>query len=403
MGEACELSVRGREAFDHLIGNPSVASAGRLARGPRARKPGGVLEPMTGALAAILLAVSWAVAVRAQESTSQEAARRLVLAAMEKDRLPSLSVAVARDGELVFVEAHGLADVENSVPATPRSVYRIGSVTKTLTAAAVVVLAEKGELELGAPVQTYCPTFPSKDAPITSRQLLAHQGGIRDYDYRRFGEEFLSTRRYQSLPDALAVFKSDPLAAQPGTQFLYSSFGYVLLGCAIEEAGGASYAEVLKRRVLDPARMQQTTLDQAERIVPHRVSGYGNAAGGGWTNAVYVDLSDRFPAGGLLSTPRDLAVFGSALLAGELVSPAGLEAMWKAQPTAQGEATPYGLGWRVSDDPREVSHGGTSVGGSAYLYLRPDDRLVVAFATNLELWTEPRHQLARRLAETLVP
>ena len=352
-------------------------------------------------VAAMLLVAALVPPLSAQESTPHEAARRLALAAMERDRLPSLSVAVARDGKVLFAEAYGFSDVGNSVPATAQSVYRIGSISKTLTAVAVMILAENGELDLDAPIQKYCPAFPSKEFPITARLLLAHQGGVRGYNYQRFREEFLSTRRYESLADALSIFKGDPLVAKPGTKYHYSSFGYVLLGCAVEGASGVSFEDVLRRRVLQPGGMVQTTLDYSGRIVPHRVHGYGKAADGSWTNAVYVDLSDRFPAGGLLSTPRDLVAFGSALIAGKLVSPATLQTMWEAQHTVEGQATQYGLGWRVSNEQNEVFHGGASVGGSAYVYVRPDKNLVVAFATNMELWTEPRHELARRLAEAV--
>ncbi len=352
-------------------------------------------------IAVIFLAAVHAPPVAARESTPDAAARMLSMAAMEKDGLPSLSVALARNGVIVFAEAYGLADVENDVAATPRSVYRIGSISKTLTAAAVMILAEDGALDLDAPVQKYCPAFPSKKSPITPRLLLSHRAGIRDYDYRRFNEEFLSTRRYDSLEEALSIFKNDPLEGNPGTEYQYSSFGYVLLGCAAEGASGVPYEKLLKRRVLDPAGMEQTTLDRPDTIIPHRASGYGKRSDGSWANAVYVDLSDRFPAGGLLSTPRDLVAFGNALLSGTLLGPDALQSMWGAAPGTDHEETVYGLGWRVAPGRNEVFHGGTSVGGSAYLYIDRDGKIVVAFATNMGLWTEPRHELARRLAATL--
>jgi serine beta-lactamase-like protein LACTB, mitochondrial len=117
-------------------------------------------------------------------------------------------------------------------------------------------------------------------------------------------------------------------------------------------------------------------------------------------NATYFNPSDRYPAGGLLATPTDLGRFGAALLAGELVGGDARAAMWAPRTTAGGEQTGYGLGWSLGQraDP-EVFHGGNSVGATAYLYLRPHQRLVVAFATNLELWNQRRHELARRLAD----
>jgi CubicO group peptidase (beta-lactamase class C family) len=173
----------------------------------------------------------------------------------------------------------------------------------------------------------------------------------------------------------------------------------VLLGCAIEGASGMTYADQVREAVLEPAAMTRTLLDVPEAIVPHRSRGYGTAEDGSWRNSVFVDLSDRFPAGGWLSTPADLARFGDALLAGELLSEGSVGRMWQEGRTAEGKPTAYGLGWRLGPDGCEVFHGGSSVGGSAYLYLRPASRTVVAFATNLELWNDPRHALARRLAD----
>ena len=349
---------------------------------------------------ALMLCPAGAVWATDSPPTAEETVRELASTVMERDRLPSLSIAVGRGGTVVFAEAYGSADLENTVPATPDTVYRIGSATKPLTATLAMALAEEGKLDLDVPVQKYCPAFPPKEAPVTARLLLGHLAGIRDYDYRRFDEEYLSSKRYDSPAEALSIFKDDPLVAAPGAKYQYSSFGYVLLGCALEGAAGIPYEEVLRKKVLDPARMSRTTPDYFEKIVPHRAKGYGMADDGSWKNAVFTDLSDRFPAGGMLSTPRDLVAFGNALLEGKLVPPGTLEEMWQGRHTAGGEATSYGLGWRVSDDGKVAYHGGTSVGSSAYLYIRRDRGIVVAFATNLQLWTEARDGLAQELAET---
>lgn len=323
----------------------------------------------------------------------------IVVARMEQDGLPSLSVAVSRRGKGLYEAAFGLADIENSLPATSRTVYRIGSVSKPITATAVMQMVERDRLGLDVRVREYCPAFPDKGVGVTSRLLLAHMGGIRHYNYRRFTEEFLSTKRYASVGEALAVFKDDPLAAEPGARHIYSSFGYVLLGCALEGASGASFGDHVGANVFKLAGMVQTRLDVPEEIVPHRARYYSKAGDGAWKNSPFVDLSDRFPAGGLLSTPSDLVAFGNALLDGRLIGKQTLAAMGERQKTRAGEDVSYGLGWRLSERPGELFHGGTSVGGSAYLYLRVDSGTVVAFATNVDRWTEPRHELARALAD----
>lgn len=345
--------------------------------------------------------LAWLLALAGPAFAENQALDPAALAAtvMAKDRLPSLSIVVGRQGKVLYSAAFGLADVENAVPASPKTVYRIGSIAKTVTATAIMQLVERGSLDLDVPIQTYCQSFPHKEAEVTARLLLAHLGGIRDYNYQRFGEEFLSSKRYGSVTEALAVFKDDPLAAEPGEKYLYSSFGYVLLGCAIEQASGLRFGEYLGRNVFQPARMQQSGLDVPEQIVPHRARLYSRDASGAWANSPFVDLSDRFPAGGLLSTPTDMAFFGMALLEGRLLTSDTWAAMIKPQRNQSGERVDYGLGWRLSDRPGEAFHGGTSVGGSAYLYLTVDTATVVALATNVDRWTEGRHELALALAE----
>jgi CubicO group peptidase (beta-lactamase class C family) len=318
---------------------------------------------------------------------------------MARDRLPSLSVAVARRGAVLYAAAFGLADVENSVPATVNTVYRIGSVSKVITATAVMQLSERRRLDLDVAVQTYCASFPDKGVSITPRLLLAHLGGIRDYNYQRFREEFLSSKRYESVSEALGVFKDDPLAAKPGERHLYSSFGYVLLGCVVEGASGVSFGDYVEKNILEVSGMKQTKLDVPEEIVPYRARTYSKGQDGAWANPPFVDLSDRFPAGGFLSTPRDLVALGTALFQGKLLDQETWIAMIDRQKTRSGEDVDYGLGWRRSDKAGEVFHGGTSVGGSAYLYVRVDTGTVVALATNVDRWTEPRHELARSLAD----
>jgi CubicO group peptidase (beta-lactamase class C family) len=345
------------------------------------------------ALAALLLACA---APRTSGSAGALAAR--LSTARAADALPSLSAAVARGGDPVLAEAQGAADAENALSATPASVYRVGSLSKTLTATAALALAAGGRLDLDAPVQRYCPSFPERHAGVTTRRLLAHLGGIRDYDRKRFAEEFFSTRRYTTAAESVALFAEDPLVAIPGTRFLYSSWGYVLVGCALEGAAGEPYAEVVRRLVLEPAGMTATVLDVPEALVFHRVRGYDREAGGALSNSAPVDLSNRWPAGGWLSTPTDLVRFVRALLEGRILPAASLEAMWTEQRTDDGKPTGYALGWRVGAGGNEVFHGGSSVGGSAYLYVDRVRGVIVALATNASRWDEPRHALARALA-----
>ncbi|THD34480.1 MAG: class A beta-lactamase-related serine hydrolase [Sphingomonas sp.] len=318
--------------------------------------------------------------------TRQADAERMTFA------LPSLSVAISRPGE-ERLAATGLANIDDKATATPRTIYRFGSITKPITAVAVLQLYERGRLDLDAPIQRYCPDFPVKAQPITARLLLGHQAGIRDYDYKRFREEFLSSTPYPSIAASLSIFANDPLKFEPGSKFLYSSWGYVLLGCVVEGAARMRFQDYVSREILRPARMTDTGFTEPSS---RAATPYGRD-GTGFKVSPTVDLSDRVAAGALRSTPRDLARFAQALMAGRLLRPATVALMWTEGRTSDGRPTGYGLGWRISDGGAAVWHGGSSVGGSSFLLIHPREMAATAFATNVDLWTEGREQVGARL------
>ena len=329
-------------------------------------------------LVAALLALSPAVPSPFPEATLET----IVEKARAKLAVPGLSAVVAVDGEIRFSRGFGLADVENAVPATPATVYRLGSVSKPISATAVMQLAEEGKLDLDAPIQKYVPTFPEKPWPITSRELLGHLGGIRHYE----PGELENTRHFPSLLDALALFEKDPLVAEPGTRYAYSTYGYTLLGCVLEAASGKTFMEDLKARIFEPASMASARDDDVFDIVPHRASGYERTVGGGLRNSPLADTSYKIPGGGLCADAPDVARFALALLDGKLVSKETLKAMFASQKTRAGLKTGYGLGWAFDSfrGKREVFHGGGQSRVSTLVYLHPETSLVVVLLANLE-------------------
>ena len=170
------------------------------------------------------------------------------------ENLPGLSVAVARDGEIVWTEGVGWADVEGRVPVTPRTQFRLGSVSKTLTAAAVALLHERGRIDLDAPVQTYVPRYPRKPWPLTTRQLLGDIAGV--HRIRGDDNDNPPGGRCASLDAALDTFAGEPLLFEPGTRFSYSNEGYAVLAAVIEALSGESFRDYLWRHVLEPAGMR---------------------------------------------------------------------------------------------------------------------------------------------------
>lgn len=326
----------------------------------------------------------------------------LIRLTMSQGKIPGMSVAITTAHQLRYAKGFGWADLENAIPAKSTTVYRLGSLSKTITAVAVMQLAEKGKLDLDAPIQKYCPAFPVKPWPLTARQLLAHLGGVRDYNNQRFLAEYFSTRHYNSVTESLDIFKDDPLVQEPGTKYLYSTYGYNLLGCALEGASGMTYEEYLRENILKPAGMYQTGVDDLLQIIPNRARGYGQTREGEVRNTLLADTSNKIPAGGLVSTVEDIGKLSLALQNETFVSKATLEQMWTLQKTRDGKPIAYGLGWRLSErnGMKEVYHGGAAAGFSTFLYLHPEKNVTVVLMANLELLGQKqRDDLARQIAD----
>lgn len=185
-----------------------------------------------------------------------EDARRRARALLVQENLPSVSVAVARDGDIVWSEAFGVADLERRTPATPRTRYRLGSVSKTLTATAVALLYERGHIDLDAPIQAYVPSYPRKPWPVTTRQLLGDVAGV--HRIRGDVNDQLPRGQCTGLEQALEHFRDEPLMFEPGTQYKFSTSGWILLSAAVEGAAAEPFPAFMSREVFEPLGMDQT-------------------------------------------------------------------------------------------------------------------------------------------------
>lgn len=352
------------------------------------------------ALSMTALLIAGCASTPANEWSRQAAASdELLRQIMKRDKLPSLSVAVSVDGELAYQRALGHADITTATPATPETVYAQGSVTKALTATLAMQLAGAGKLDLDVAVQKYCAAYPEKSGTVTLRQLLAHTAGLRHYDYRRFEEDFMNSTAYESIPDAMQKFADDPLVAAPGEKYHYSSWGYVVVACALENASGQSYAELLRARILEPTNMTHSRMDESGLQPENQATGYSLQDDGSWKATSRQDPSDRYGAAGLLSTPTDIVYFADALLQGNLLDPAQRQTMWSSQQLENGEPTGHGLGWDLDEKSGTVMKGGTSFDATSYLYILPAEGISIAINTNLILWGKGREELAEKLAE----
>jgi serine beta-lactamase-like protein LACTB len=331
--------------------------------------------------------VSFAQSPAELSSAQDKAIDELMAAYISGHHVPAVSIAVVDHGRVITARAYGLADVENDVPASADTVFRIASLSKPVTATAAMKLVEEKKLDLEAPIQKYCSSFPRKQWPITTRELLDHQSGIRDY---RNVQETINTRHFKNITEALTQFENDPLEFEPGTKMQYTSYGYIAVGCVIEGASGSSYSDYMKRSIFDPAGMASTRLDDVLAIIPHRAHGYSLSSGGKLENAVFIDASNKPPGSGINSTARDMGNFVSALYSGKLVSKATLEQMLTPSTTRNGKSTIYGLGFfrggpiGIYHGLQEAGHGGDQQGFSSLLYLVPERQFGVVILSNLE-------------------
>ncbi|MDP8979926.1 MAG: beta-lactamase family protein [Acidobacteriota bacterium] len=314
---------------------------------------------------------------------------------MSEASVPGVTVAIGSADGLYWDSGFGMADLENMVPATALTRIRLASISKSITATAVMQLVERGKMELDAPIQKYVPAFPQKQWPVTVRQLLGHLSGIRHY---ASDEEVASTRHYLNRVEPLKIFQDDPLKFEPGTQFSYTTYGFNLLGAAVEIVSGKPFEDYLRENIFEPAGMHSIGLDDGYAIIPHRSRGYELTADKQIRNCGLADTSNKVPGGGLISTAGDLVRFALALNSGKLVKSESTRLMFTAQTLRDGKSSPYGMGWGVSTfkDVRMVAHSGGQQGTSTMLLLFPDKGLAVAVMMNRE--GAPAGALAQTIA-----
>ncbi|UCC84496.1 MAG: beta-lactamase family protein [Gemmatimonadota bacterium] len=320
--------------------------------------------------------------VPARYAEAVEFARILMTAVMEESGTPGMSVAVGIDGRVVWSEGFGYADVEHRVPVWEETKFRIGSVSKPVTAAALGLLLEQGKIDLDAPVQRYVPSFPEKRWPITTRLIAGHLSGIRHYR----GDEMRSSRRYATVLDGLEIFQDDTLLFEPGTRYSYSSYGWNLISAVIEGASGQEFLPYMQKNVFDALGMVHTAPEHTDSIIPHRTRYYERTRDGHVLNAPFVDNSYKWAGGGFISTPEDLVRFGFAHLGSEFLKRETIEELWTPQATSNGRSTGYGIGWGAALEDGQftrASHGGGSVGGTTSFITYPQDNAVIAVVGNM--------------------
>jgi CubicO group peptidase (beta-lactamase class C family) len=299
------------------------------------------------------------------------------------------SVLVAKGEHVVFSKGYGLANMEWNIPNTPSTKYRIGSVTKQFTAAAILLLEEQGKLRVEDLVKRHWPDAPSALAKITIFHLLTHTSGLPD----GLGSDWQSRKLQEASAEKTVRSCSDkPLAFEAGSQFSYSNCGYILLGYLIERISGQAYGDFMRERIFTPLDMKDSGVDSNVAIIAGRAAGYSPGQDG-FINADYVNMTNPHGAGALYSTPENLLRWTRGLFGGKLLSAASLKKM----------TTPfkddYAFGIGVRD--KVITHSGSIDGFAANLTYLPEEKVTIAVLANLGYPSDPQDRIAEQLVSIL--
>ncbi len=306
---------------------------------------------------------------------------------MEKNKTPGMTIGFIKD-DYVWVKGFGYADLENKTPAKAESAYRFASVQKSMTAAAVLQLVEQGKINLDAEIQTYVPYFPKKKYSITVRQLLHHLGGIPHYVNRETEQHI---KEHKTTREAIAIFENFDLVAEPGTKFSYSSYGYNLLGAAIEGASKQPYADYMREHIWQPLGMKDTRMDDPLAVIPNRVRGY-QLINNELKNSEFINVSSRFAAGGTRGTVVDLLKFMKGLNDGKLLSSKSVDLMYSPTKTRDDnisgfpKTAGYAMGWNLAPQKSGlvIINDGGQQETRTFILNFPAKKFALAVAQNLE-------------------
>ena len=312
---------------------------------------------------------------------------------------PGGAVLVRKGDQILLRKGYGLGDVEGRVPVRPEQVFRIGSLTKQLTAAAILLLADEGKLSVRDDIRKHLPGYPTHGATITIEHLLTHTSGIPSYT------DLPGFRLWMSKdiepPDLVREFRERSLEFQPGERMKYSNSGYHLLGLIIEKASGKSYADFMRDRLWKPLGMSHSSYGDDPRLP--LVKGYEVGGPGGPVRpAPVINMKIPYSAGALVSSVDDLARWDAAIREGKLLTKESWLAMFSPGRLKNGSRTSYAYGWGIGkvDGRPAQSHGGGIPGFATHILRLPEDRLLVVVLFNSLPPPVDAGTLAHRLALT---
>ena len=289
---------------------------------------------------------------------------------------------VAKDGEILYRKAFGMANLELGVEMTPENVFRIGSITKQFTACAILKLAEEGKLDLQDDITRYIEDYPTHGHTITIEHLLTHTSGIKSYTGML---EWTAEVRKKDFtpPELIDFFKNQPMDFVPGEEFRYNNSAYFILGYIIELVSGTPYDTYIAETFFKPLGMKNSYYGSTSRIIPNRAAGYAMGEDG-YKNDDFLSMTQPYAAGSLLSTVDDLYTWYTAVMNKEVITEASLKQATTSYVLSNGKHTDYGYGWFVGNiqGSPNIQHGGGINGYLTASMFLPEERLFVAVFSN---------------------
>ncbi len=309
-------------------------------------------------------------------------ADKILSALIDEGKVPGISIMVNKNGETIFSKGYGYADINKKESVVPsKTVFRIASVSKPIAATALAHMVSEKKIDLDKSFYHYVPYYPKKKWDFTIRQLASHTAGIRGYK----GMEYGLNKSY-SIKEGISVFKDDDLVFEPGTDYLYNSFDWILVSLAIQEVSGMPFEKYVDEKVLKPLNMKNTfpeTINQ-EGSIAQNLSAFYSRNKLGFKEAIPVNNFYKLAGGGYLSTAEDVIKLGQAYLDKSILNENALKPFFTTE-NIKSVPTYYGLGWQVSQDKKGrqyYGHVGNGVGGYSNFFVYPEENMVCVILTN---------------------
>lgn len=300
---------------------------------------------------------------------------------LNSQKIPGMAISVSENNKLIWSQGFGYADIKNKKKVISDStLFRIASISKTLTAFALAKLVDDNKMEFDASLYTYVPNFPKKKYDFTIKQLGAQLAGIRHYKKREF-----SLNKNMDIVEGLTIFKDSPLLFKPGERYAYSTYGYNLLSVAMQNASGIDFTTYMNETIFNPLKMENTHLDSFDKTYKNTTKFYIKRKEkikiGAKVNNEY-----KAAGGGFLSTSEDLILFGNQFIYPTIISENSLKELVTPLKPVLGKSNNYGIGIKIAKTKKNTlkySHSGGGIGATTHLLIYPEKEVVISILTNL--------------------